>query len=106
MKNTPSCCPIVTIAVISTLLVVGCPAGANLISDGSFETPALINVSQSFNAGTNIGAWSVVGTGTNPAVSIVTSAYLQGNVLFSPQDGNQSLNLAGLGNQATNGVLQ
>ncbi len=83
---------------------LGLPARANLISNGSFETPVVPTANFSnFNIGsTAITGWTVVG----PQVSIVSGSFSQGGLSFPAENGNQWLDLTGDGANAVEGVEQ
>jgi hypothetical protein len=89
-------------------LVLGAVAptavSANLIVNGSFETPVVPNGSFSnFNNGSNaITGWTVVG----PQVSIVSTNFAQNGISFQANDGNQWLDLTGLSSNTVEGVQQ
>lgn len=82
-------------------------AKANLILDGSFETPGVgSGAYQSYNIGSTIGAWTVVGDGTNPAITQFDTNYTEGPLSFLAQEGNQGIDLTGPGYHGHNGVSQ
>ena len=92
------------------LVVLTCPAAAahaNLIVDGGFEVPFLLpGAAVGVSGGGSIGAWSVVGAGV---AHIETSYGEPGNGItaFNSQEGLNSLDLTGLGNEGpTSGVEQ
>jgi len=111
------------------------PAAANLLLNGSFETPVVPGSSLTCGAVFNtdcqgyfspdqpgfpggpsdIGGWSVVGKGGESGVAVILQLgpnYTEtngsgGTLHFHAQSGNQSLDLTGEGNQGlTNGVRQ
>jgi len=91
---------------IATLLLAAAPAHANLIVNGSFETPAVaVGSFTSFTAAsaTPPTGWSIVGPG---AVSIVSGTFTQGGFSFPDQDGVQWLDLTGLSSNTATGVQQ
>lgn len=77
-----------------------------LITNGSFEAPALAGSFETFVGGSDIGGWAVVGTHVN----LIHSAYAEpfnGIASFAAQDGLNSIDLAGVGNTGlSNGVQQ
>lgn len=77
---------------------------ANLITNGSFETPTTptTNYLQYFS-GSSFDGWTVVGAAGN--VALVSSAYTSVGFSFPAQDGNQWLDLTGLSNTKT-GIQQ
>jgi len=122
-------------AAIFALCFGASPATANLLLNGSFESPAVPGSSLTcgavFNTGcqgyyspdqpgypggpSDIAGWSVVGKGGAPGVAVIlqlgnnyTEINGSGGALhFHAQSGNQSLDLTGEGNQGlTNGVKQ
>jgi hypothetical protein len=71
---------------------------ANLIVDGGFESPVLLNGTlKTFSAGTNIQPWLVIGSGCGN-VNLVTKTYTENHITFTAQAGNQSLDLTGNSN--------
>ncbi len=105
-------------------------AHANLILNGSFESPIVPSSSLSCGVQFNtqcqgfyshdqssppvagpfdIGDWAVIGKGGTPGVAVVMqlgNGYTENGLLFNPQDGTQSLDLTGEGNQGANGIKQ
>lgn len=127
--------------LLSTVLLVSCvmavpAARANLILNGSFESPPVPSSSPSCGALFNtdcqgyyshdqlgfppggpfdIAGWSVIGKGGLDGTAVVLqlgSGYTEpdsangGTLHFDAQDGTQSLDLTGEGNQGLNGVKQ
>ena len=99
--------------LLGTILVAWCysAAGANLITNGSFEATVPAVASGSYNTylatdSTGMPGWSVVGaTGHN--VSAVSTSYTQNGLLFPAQDGSNWLDLTGAGsNFLDEGVTQ
>lgn len=80
------------------------PAGANLITNGSFETPVVpAGGFTNFNTGsTAITGWTVVG----PQVSVVSGTYASFGLTFPAEDGTQWLDLTGDGSNALEGIEQ
>jgi len=77
--------------------------GANLVTDGSFESPLVpAHGFANFGTGASIGAWTVVG----PQVSIVSGSFVQNGISFTAQDGAQWLDLTGDGSNQSEGVQQ
>lgn len=93
---------IVFAAVIISSLAL--PARANLIANGSFETPAVPAGSfTNFTSGsTGITGWTVTG----PEVSIVSGSYTSFGLSFPAEDGVQWLDLTGDASNAVEGVEQ
>jgi hypothetical protein len=81
-------------------------AWANLILDGSFETPAVGAGSYVDYGPGAMGPWTVVGND----VLLINTTYTEpsnGILAFNAEDGNQSLDLTGAGNTSPNdGVEQ
>ncbi|MBM3759687.1 MAG: DUF642 domain-containing protein [Acidobacteria bacterium] len=78
---------------------------ANLITNGSFESPVTTELSQIFFVGSGIGAWTVVGD-TGGSVSALRNGYGDGGGLYGAQDGVQHLDLTGPGLVPRSGVAQ
>ena len=93
---------------------------APLLADGSFEDPVVSDFPSDtsncfgfsgcagFDLGTLLGPWEVFGTGgPERSVVVLTNDYTtELPRLFTPQDGNQSIDLTGASNQGANGVEQ
>ncbi len=97
----------ILIAVGASLLVAVSSAQANLLTNGSFETPAVpVGSFTTFPVGSAlIPGWSVFGpAGTN--VAIVSGSFSQNGVSFPAQDGLQWLDLTGNGANSAEGVSQ
>lgn len=77
---------------------------ANLIINGSFETPVVPvgGFTNFFSGSTAITGWMVVG----PEASIVSKTYIAGCCTFPAEDGNQWLDLTGDVSNAIEGVQQ
>lgn len=86
------------------LSLLGTPARANLITNGSFETPTVpVNGFTNFlNNSTSITGWTVVG----PEVSIVSTSYASFGLTFPAEDGSQWLDLTGDVSNTVEGVQQ
>jgi len=84
-------------------LLLTTAAHANLIADGSFETPIVTpGTFMNFSGGSALGAWTAEGV----QVSIVSGSFVQG-FNFLAEDGAQWLDLTGFNaNSTTNGVQQ
>ncbi|MBV9199839.1 MAG: DUF642 domain-containing protein [Alphaproteobacteria bacterium] len=96
--------PVITAAI---LLAGASGASANLIANGSFETPTVpAGGFTNFAVGSaSLTGWTVFGpAGTN--VSIVSGSFSQNGVSFPAEDGNQWLDLTGDGSNSTEGVSQ
>jgi len=95
------------------ILAAGCSvlisgtARANLISNGSFETPVVTTGSFDIFAtgSTGITGWTVTGP-PGKEVAVVSTAFSQNGVLFNAEDGNQWLDLTGLSANSTEGLTQ
>jgi hypothetical protein len=88
------------------------PCGkANLLKDGSFESP-MITGAQGFSAGSTLGDWNVVDKfGGQSSVALVNNNYTEtaqdgGTLYFHSQDGSQNVDLTGVGNTGTPGLQQ
>jgi hypothetical protein len=66
---------------------------ANLISNGSFETPVVPvgGFTNYLSGSTSITGWTVVG----PEASVVSSTFSQNGTLFPAEDANQWVDLTG-----------
>jgi hypothetical protein len=89
--------------------VIGCgslPLRANLIANGSFETPVVpVGAFTNFGSGsTGITGWTVVGA--TGGVSIVSGTFSQECCTFPAEDGAQWLDLTGDGTNSIEGVEQ
>jgi hypothetical protein len=87
--------------------VIGCgslPLRANLIDNGSFETPVVpVGSFENFGSGsTGITGWTVVG----PEASVVSGSFSQECCTFPAADGVQWLDLTGDGTNSVEGVEQ
>ena len=99
---------ILRVLTICLAAVVATPAVANLIVNGSFETPvAPVGGTSTYPGGsTAITGWTVVGVGPD-SVSLVSTSFTQSGVTFQAQNGQQWTDLAGhLSNAQTSGVTQ
>ena len=98
---------IARIATAAILLATARIASANLISDGSFETPLQpANAETSITGGSFVGPWNVVG---NDILIIQAPGFetASGGITFNAQDGIQSCDLTGAGNTGlADGVTQ
>lgn len=98
----------VQMLMASSLALGAAPVLANLIVNGSFETPVVpAGGFVTYPAGsTAITGWTVVGTGPDSA-SVVSTSFMQSGVTFQAQDGQQWIDLAGyVSNAQTSGVTQ
>jgi hypothetical protein len=87
------------LAVIATTTA----SGANLLTDGSFETPTVpVGGFTNFGSGATFGGWTVVG----PQASIVSGSFAQNGISFVAQDGTQWVDLTGDGSNVSEGVQQ
>jgi hypothetical protein len=89
---------------VTVMLATSPYVHANLLINGSFETPAVASGSfTNFNTGSAaITGWTVFG----PQVSIVSGSFVQSGVSFVAQDGIQWLDLTGLNANSAEGVSQ
>jgi hypothetical protein len=99
--------PIVTLLAVVGLITVAPLARANLIANGSFETPTVtVGSFTNFPVGSgSLTDWTVFGP-AGEAVSIVSGTFSQNGVSFPAQDGSQWLDLTGFNNNSTEGVSQ
>jgi Protein of unknown function (DUF642) len=81
-------------------------ARANLIANGSFETPVVPSGSYTDfpNGSAGITGWTVFGTGGS--VDIVSGSLTNGSLSFPAEDGIQWLDLTGISSNSTEGVQQ
>lgn len=105
----------VKLVVAGLLLVFGVTAKANLIQNGSFETPILpidacsgnpnpcSGTFQNFTAPSSFDSWSVVGAGT---MTLVSNDFNQLGFTFPAQDGSQWADMSGIGANDPVGVQQ
>lgn len=94
-----------SLAFLALLAASAAPAHANLITNGSFENPSVPAGSYTnYTTGSlGITGWTVVG----PEASVVSGTFAQYGITFQAQDGNQWLDLTGLGtNNNNDGVSQ
>jgi Protein of unknown function (DUF642)/PEP-CTERM motif len=85
------------------LLTSASALGANLLTDGSFETPAVPSGGfMNFGTAATLDGWTVVG----PQVSIVSGSFTQNGISFLAEDGTQWLDLTGDGSNRSEGVQQ
>ena len=97
---------VIAVAVVS-LLTAGPLANANLLLNGSFETPVVTpGTFTNFAVGSGLLTdWTVFGP-AGTVVSIVSGSFTQNGVSFPAQDGTQWLDLTGLNSNSTEGVSQ
>lgn len=100
--------PLKTLAALSIMLGGLGSARANLILNGSFETPIVPNGGfTNFYVGSSaLTDWKVTGPLTTDNVSLVSGPSSSNGVIFNAQDGNQWLDLTGNGSNSTEGVSQ
>lgn len=99
---------ILRVLTICLAAVVATPAVANLIVNGSFETPvAPVGGTTIYGAGSaSITGWTVVGVGSD-SVALVSTSFAQSGVTFNAQNGQQWIDLAGnASNSQSSGVTQ
>ena len=95
-------------SVATLMCVLALPGfGANLITNGSFETPTVpVGGFTNFLTGSSFPGWMVVGT-ANRDVSIVSGSYMSNGATFPAESGVQWLDLTGyLSNTLGEGVEQ
>ncbi len=102
MRTYPSLMIVAGLAVTCGSL----PLRANLITNGSFETPVVTTGSfTTFASGsTGITGWTVVGA--SGGVAIVSGTFAQECCTFPAEDGAQWLDLTGLSTNSAEGVQQ
>jgi hypothetical protein len=90
--------------LLTILFLFTLDAHANLITNGSFETPTVpVGSFTNFLTGSSlITGWTVVG----PEVSVVSKTFTSAGIVFNAQDGNQWLDLTGDVANAVEGVQQ
>ena len=97
--------PIVTLMAVVGLLLVAPLANANLITDGSFETPVVpVGGFTNFPMNSTIPgtSWIVFG----PQASIVSGSFFSNGIHFPAPDGSQWLDLTGDLSNRMEGVTQ
>jgi hypothetical protein len=96
------CLSVAAGVILATLFSSG--VQANLITNGSFETPVVpVGGFTNFGSGSNgITGWTVVG----PQASIVSKNFVSFGITFPAQDGNQWLDLTGFLSNTVEGVQQ
>ena len=91
-------------AMVLGLAGVGQASAANLIKDGSFESPSVPEGSLTrFTNGDRIGPWIVVGA--SGTVDLISGSYTYDGFTFNAKAGGQWLDLTGASQTAT-GVAQ
>jgi hypothetical protein len=98
---------ILRIAIAASVVLATTCAQANLITNGSFETPVVpVGSFSLFSVGAaTLTGWSVVGS-SGQNVGIVNGTFVQNGVSFNAQDGSQWLDLTGFNSNSTEGVSQ
>lgn len=96
--------PLKIVFAVVILSSLALPARANLITNGSFETPTVpVGGFTNFISGsTGITGWTVTG----PEVSVVSGSYTSFGLTFPAEDGTQWLDLTGDASNAVEGVKQ
>jgi len=75
--------------------------GANLLTDGSFESPTVpVGGFTNFGTGATFGGWSMVG----PQASIVSGSFAQNGISFPAEHGAQWVDLTADGSNRVEGV--
>lgn len=89
---------------VALAILLAVPAGANLITNGSFEAPLVPagGFTNFLSGSTAITGWAVVG----PEASIVNGTYASFGLTFPAEDGKQWLDLTGDGSNTLEGVEQ
>ena len=93
------------IASLGVALLCAPPVWANLIQNGSFETPLVpISGASTFGAGSSaITGWTVVGFD----VAVISGTFAQSGIAFQAKDGVQWADLSGTAsNSKSNGLTQ
>ena len=92
---------------LGLILLAGSMAGANLLTNGSFESPVVsVGGGQIFNVGsTSIPGWTVVGV-NGFEVEIFSATFTLPGYSFPAHDGNQWLDLTGAHSNNIEGVSQ
>ncbi len=82
------------------------PSRAQIITNGSFETPTVpVGSFTSYASGsTGITGWTVVGA--SGGVAVVSGTFTQSDITFPAEDGVQWLDLTGVSTNAVEGVEQ
>jgi hypothetical protein len=96
---------ILRVLTICLAAVATTPAVANLIVNGSFETPVVpAGSTLNFPGGsTGITGWTMVGVDSD----LISTSFTQSGVTFNAQDGQQWIDLAGhTSNSQTSGATQ
>lgn len=95
---------LVTLTIVTLFCLGATSAQANLIVNGSFETPVVpVGSFTNFGSGsTGITGWTVVG----PEASIVSGTFSQNGLNFPAQDGVQWVDLTGFNANSVEGVQQ
>ena len=95
---------LVRVAVVAAVAFAAAPVHANLLIDGSCETPVISAgiYGNDVTGATAITGWTVVGI--NAAVT--SGTFTQRGITFEAQDGVQWLDLAGVTSSKSNGVTQ
>ena len=89
---------------LAMLLATATPAAAsaNLLTNGSFETPAVpAGGLAEYTPGTNLGGWIVINT---PVAAL--GGFSEPGYTYPAQDGSISLDLTGIGTRGAGGVQQ
>lgn len=93
------------VLIVCCTLSLAAPATANLIVNGSFESP-LVPVGSFTNypgGSTAITGWTVVGVDS----AVTSGSFVQSGITFQAQDGAQWIDMAGVtSNNPTSGVTQ
>lgn len=95
--------PLLSLALLTASLVAAATAPAQ-ITNPSFENPSVASGGATvFTTGsTAITGWTVVGGD----VAVISGSFSQSGITFQAQDGGQWLDLTGLSNTSTSGLVQ
>jgi len=96
----------VSLSMIATLFTLSTSAQANLLANASFEAPIVPMGSFLLFPPNSLPDWNVFVPAPGTDVGVVSSTFTQNGVTFPAQDGNQWLDLTGLGSNSSEGVSQ
>jgi uncharacterized protein (TIGR03437 family) len=94
-------------AVVVSAFILAGAAQANILVNGSFESPTVtVGGSQNFNVGSaGIPGWTVMGP-AGEAVAIVSGSFTQSGYTVPAQDGSQWMDLTGSSSNNIEGISQ
>jgi hypothetical protein len=87
--------------LVCSLLIYAAPVRADLIVNGSFENPVVPNGQQQSVSGSFSG-WTVV----SDPVQFFNTNYVESNIRFNAQSGNQAIDVSGYTNTMSDGIQQ